>query len=74
MPFLDIIIATDQLSVDAPGSGWKSVGFDPLVVDSLPNHEAWEWSLAALATGNSLEFLGGAGRVAPYNSFLRAWR
>ena len=37
-----------QLSLDAPGTGWKSVGVDPLVV----------WSLATLAAGNSLEFLG----------------
>ena len=32
VPFLDIIIGTDRLSVDAPGTGWKSVGVDPLVV------------------------------------------
>ena len=27
-----IIIGMDSLSVDAPGTGWKSVGVDPLVV------------------------------------------
>ena len=33
MPSLDIIIGADRLSVDAPGTGWKSVGIDPLVDD-----------------------------------------
>ena len=33
VPSLDIIIGADRLSVDAPGTGWKSVGIDPLVVD-----------------------------------------
>ena len=42
------LISSDGLSLDAPGIGWKSVGVDPLVV----------WSLATLAAGNSLEFLG----------------
>ena len=32
VPFLDIVIGTDRLSVDAPGTWWKSVGVDPLVV------------------------------------------
>ena len=41
------LISSDGLSLDAPGTGWKSVGVDPLVV----------WSLATLAAGNSLEFL-----------------
>ena len=63
VPSLDIIIGADRLSVDAPGTGWKSVGIDPLVVDILPTHEGRGWSLAALATRNSLEFLGGAGKV-----------
>ena len=35
------------------------------LINSLPTHEGRGWSLAALATGNSLEFLGGAGKVAP---------
>ena len=42
------LISSDGLSLDAPGTGWKSVGVDPLVV----------WSLATLPAGNSLEFLG----------------
>ena len=33
MPSLNIIIDADRLSVYAPGTGWKSVGIDPLVVD-----------------------------------------
>ena len=33
MPSLDIIIGADRLPVDAPGTGWKSVVIDPLVVD-----------------------------------------
>ena len=33
VPSLDIIIGTDRLCVDAPGTGWKSVGVDPLVFD-----------------------------------------
>ena len=33
VPSLDIIIGADRLSVDAPGTGWKSVRIDPLVVD-----------------------------------------
>ena len=33
MPSLDIVIGADRLSVDAPGTGWESVGIDPLVVD-----------------------------------------
>ena len=32
VPSLDIIIGTDRLSVDAPGTWWESVGVDPLVV------------------------------------------
>jgi len=32
VPSLDIIIGTDTLSVDAPGTWWESVGVDPLVV------------------------------------------
>ena len=32
VPSLDIVIGTDRLSVDAPGTWWKSVGVDPLVV------------------------------------------
>lgn len=32
VPSLDMIIGTDRLSVDAPGTGRKSVGVDPLVV------------------------------------------
>ena len=35
MPSLDIVIGTDRLSIDAPGTGWKSVGIDPLVVHIL---------------------------------------
>ena len=32
MPSLDMIIGTDRLSIDAPGTGWRSVGVDALVV------------------------------------------
>ena len=32
VPSLNIIIGTDRLYVDAPGTWWKSVGVDPLVV------------------------------------------
>ena len=32
VPSLDIVIGTDKPSVDAPGTWWKSVGVDPLVV------------------------------------------
>ena len=42
MPSLDIIIGADRLSVDAPGTGWKSVGANLLVVDivyQLMNYE-----------------------------------
>ena len=35
---------------------------------SPPTHEARGWSLATLAAGNSLEFLGEAGKVAPLAS------
>lgn len=33
VPSLDIVIGTDRLSVDAPGTGWKSVGIYPLFAD-----------------------------------------
>ena len=33
VPSLDIVIGADRLSVDAPRTGWESVGIDPLVVD-----------------------------------------
>ena len=32
VPSLHIIIGTDRLSVEAPGTWWQSVGVDPLVV------------------------------------------
>ena len=33
VPSLDIVIGTDRLFVDAPGTGWKSVGIDPWLAD-----------------------------------------
>lgn len=58
MPSLNIIIGTDRLSVGTPGTGWKNVGVDPLVVDiyQLVKQDtgvvAWNfshWKLAGLA-------------------------
>ena len=53
VPSLDIIIGTDMLSMDAPGSGWKSVGVDPLVVYivyQLVKHGGGLWQLQPLET------------------------
>ena len=56
VPSLDIIIGADRLSVDAPGTGWKSVVIDPLVVDMFRRYTmsiAFERSSSRCATANT---------------------
>ena len=46
MPSLDIIIGTDRLSVNAPGTGWTSVGVDPS--DAEREHATYNQSILPL--------------------------